>query len=134
LKTVFKSTRFELGKREESNPLLATLASALSEVSNFTLNARVSGPPDNYNVEVSSDLGDRIKNSIGSQLQKYTSKFEKDLSSAVFQKVEGPMQGAKDSVGDFGGIGRELQNRPSQMTGLQSPKSPQKLPGGFKIF
>jgi uncharacterized protein (TIGR03545 family) len=130
----FKSTRFEMGKKEESNPLLAAVASALSDVSSFRVKAKVSGPIENVQVEVSSDLDDQIKKAVGSQLQKYASKFEKDLSSAVWQKVGGPLQGAKGSLGDLDGIGKELQNRLRQMTGLQSTKTPQKLPGGLKLF
>jgi hypothetical protein len=125
---------FELGKKEESNPLLAAVASALSDVPSFRVKAKVSGPIENYQVEVSSDLDDQIKKAVSSQLQKYASKFEKDLSSAVLQKVGGPLQGAKGSLGDLDGIGKELQNRLRQMTGLQSTKTPQKLPGGLKLF
>jgi hypothetical protein len=44
------------------------------------------------------------------------------------------MQGAKGSLGDFGSIGKELQDRLHQITGLQSAKTPQKLPGVFKLF
>jgi hypothetical protein len=94
----------------------------------------VSGPIENYQVEVSSDLDDQIKKAVSSQLQKYASKFEKDLSSAVLQKVGGPLQGAKGSLGDLDSIGKELQSRLRQMTGLQSTKTPQKLPGGLKLF
>jgi len=67
-------------------------------------------------------------------LQKYASNFDKELSSAVFQKVGGPMQESKGSLGDFGSIGKELQDRLRQMTGLQSAKAPSKLPGVFKLF
>jgi uncharacterized protein (TIGR03545 family) len=134
LTATFKSTRFELGKKEESNPLLAAVASALSDVSSFRVKAKVSGPIENYQVEVSSDLDDQIKKGVSSQLQKYASKFEKDLSSAVLQKVGGPLQGAKGSLGDLDSIGKELQNRLRQITGLQSAKTPQKLPGGLKLF
>jgi hypothetical protein len=67
-------------------------------------------------------------------LQKYASNFDKELSSAVFQKVGGPMQGAKSSLGDLGSIGKELQDRLRQMTGLQSAKTPPKLSGVFKLF
>jgi uncharacterized protein (TIGR03545 family) len=134
LTAAFKSTRFELGKKDESNPLLAAVASALSDVSSFRVKAKVSGPIENYKVEVSSDLDDQIKRAVSSQLQKYASKFEKDLSSAVLQKVGGPLQGAKGSLGDLDSIGKELQNRLRQMSGLQSTKTPQKLPGGLKLF
>jgi len=44
------------------------------------------------------------------------------------------MQGAKSSLGDLGSIGKELQDRLRQMTGLQSAKTPPKLPGVFKLF
>jgi uncharacterized protein (TIGR03545 family) len=134
LTATLKSTRLEMGKKDESNPLLAALASGLSNVSSFTIKAKVSGPLDNYQVEVSSDLGDQVKNAVTSQLQKYASGFDKELSSAVFQKVGGPMQEAKGSLGDFGSIGKELQDRLRQITGLQSAKTPQKLPGAFKLF
>jgi uncharacterized protein (TIGR03545 family) len=111
LTATFKSTRFEMGKKGESNPLVAALASGMSNISGFTIKAKVSGPLDNYRLEVSSDLGDQVKNAVTSQLQKYASNFDKELSSAVFQKVGGPMQESKGSLRDFGSIGKELQDR-----------------------
>jgi uncharacterized protein (TIGR03545 family) len=134
LTATFKSTRFQLGKKDESNPLLAAVASALSDVSSFMVKAKVSGPLENYRVDVSSDLDDQIRKAVSSQLQKYASKFEKDLSAAVWQKVGAPLQGAKGSLGDLDGIGKELQNRLRQMTGLQSTKTSPTLPGGLKLF
>jgi len=44
------------------------------------------------------------------------------------------MQESKGSLGDFGSIGKELQDRLRQMTGLQSAKTPPKLSGVFKLF
>ena len=44
------------------------------------------------------------------------------------------MQESKGSLGDFGSIGKELQDRLRQMTGLQSVKTPPKLSGVFKLF
>jgi len=44
------------------------------------------------------------------------------------------MQESKGSLGDFRSIGKELQDRLRQMTGLQSAKAPQKLSGPFKLF
>ncbi len=133
LTTTLKSTRFELGKKGESTPWQAAMGSALEGISNFSVKAKVSGPLDHYQVEVSSDLWDQIKNAVQSQLQKYAANFEKELSSKVFSKVGSPIQGAKASLGGFGVIQKEIENRLRQLTGLQSKEIFQKLPGGVKF-
>jgi hypothetical protein len=113
---------------------MSAVSSALSDISNFSIKAKVNGPLENYRLEVSSDLTDQVQNALQSQLRKFTSQFEGELSSAVLAKVGPPLQGAKSGLGGMDGIQKELEKRLQQLTGLQSKKGPQQtLPGGFRL-
>lgn len=134
LKVTLNSTQLELPKKEGANPVMSAVSSALSDISNFSIKAKVNGPLENYRLEVSSDLTDQVRNALQSQLRKFTSQFEGELSSAVLAKVGPPLQGAKSGLGGMDGIQKELEKRLQQLTGLQSKKGPQQtLPGGFRL-
>lgn len=133
LTATLKGTRFELGKKGESTPWQAAMVSALGGISGFSVKAKVNGPLDHYQVDVSSDLGDQIKNAVQSQLQKYAATFEKELSSRILAKTGGEIQDVKNSLGGMDLIQKEVESRLRQLTGLQTKGTPPKLPGGVKL-
>lgn len=129
-----QSTRLTLPKKDDANLLMKAIAAALADISHFSLQAKISGPLENSQVEVSSDLSDKLGKALQSQLQKVSAEFERELSSAVLAKVGGPLQGTKGSLAGLEAIPKELESRFQEMTGLQSKRGPQpRLPGGIGL-
>jgi uncharacterized protein (TIGR03545 family) len=128
-----QSTRFAIGKKQEGNLLLSAVSAGLSNISQFTIQTNVSGPLDNYKIDISSDLDDQIKKAVQTQVQKYAVEFEKELTSAVQNKVKAPLQDAQGNLGGLQAIQKELENRLRQLGGLKAQGVPQKIPGGLKL-
>jgi len=51
-------------------------------------------------------------------VQKQAEKLEKELKRAIFAKVGGPLDQAKDSLSGFNAIGNELTSRLNMGSGL----------------
>jgi len=95
------------------------ISSALTGVSTVGVKARITGPADNYQVQISSNLDDILKDAAGKIIKDQVSQFENRLRAAISDKLSGPLQEAKGSLGGFEGIGKELESRISQLTGIQ---------------
>jgi uncharacterized protein (TIGR03545 family) len=110
------------------------VSSALSGVSSVGVNARIKGPTDNYQMQISSNLDDILKNAVGSILKDQAAQFENKLRAAISDKVSGPLQEAKGSLGGFESLGSEVENRISQLTGIQGAGIQKQSPlGGFQL-
>ncbi|MFH1976779.1 MAG: TIGR03545 family protein [Pseudomonadota bacterium] len=110
------------------------ISSALSGVSTVGVKARITGPSDNYQVQISSNLDEILKNAVGSIIKDQVALFENKLRAAISDRVSGPLQEAKESLGGFESLGGELESRISQLTGMQgggAQKQPQL--GGFQL-
>ncbi len=110
------------------------VSSALSGVSTVGVKASITGPTDNYQTQISSNLDDILKNAVGSIIKDQVAQFENKLRAAISDKVSGPLQEAKGSLGGFEGLGEEVENRISQLTGMQSGGVQKQSPlGGFQL-
>lgn len=110
------------------------ISSALSGVSTVGVKARITGPSDNYQAQISSNLDEILKNAVGSIIKDQVALFENKLRAAISDRVSGPLQEAKGSLGGFESLGGELESRISQLTGMQgggAQKQPQL--GGFQL-
>jgi uncharacterized protein (TIGR03545 family) len=122
------------GGPETSSGFGKAVSSALSGVSEIGLKAMISGPVDNYEMQISSNLDDILKNAVGSAVKDQISTFENKLRAAVSEKVNGPLHDAKGSFGGFEGLGKELESRISQLTGMQGAGVQKQSPlGGFQL-
>jgi len=128
-----QSTHFAIGKKQEGNLLLNAVAAGLSSISQFTIQAKISGPLDHFEIDLFSDLDDQVKRAVQTQVQKYAAEFEKELTSAFLTKVKAPLQDARGNLGGLQSIQKELENRLRQLGGLQTQRVPQKIPGGLKL-
>jgi uncharacterized protein (TIGR03545 family) len=110
------------------------VSSALSGVSTVGVKARITGPTDNYQMQISSNLDDILKNAVGSIIKDQVAQFENKLLAAISGKVSGPLQEAKGSLGGFEVLGGEVESRISQLTGIQGGGVQKQSPlGDFQL-
>ncbi len=134
------------GKQGESNRLTKALSSAIGGVRALDVEADVIGTLENYDVRIRSGLDKVLEQAAGRLVKNLSADLQKDLSTAISSKVDGPL---KDLTQDFGGlqaINSDLAKRLTQgndvLGGLVkqsvAPKAlpkelPKELPGGFKL-
>ncbi len=129
-----QGVRFSAGGADAQSGLGKAVSSALSGVSTVGVKARITGPVDNYQMQISSNLDDILKNAVGSIIKDQVAQFENKLRAAISDKVSGPLQEAKGSLGGFAGLGGEVESRISQLTGIQGGGvQKQSQLGGFQL-
>jgi uncharacterized protein (TIGR03545 family) len=128
-----KSTKLEVNTPAESGPVGRAISSTLTGVSSFSLNAKVSGNLDDYTMQLSSDLDRVLKDSVSAQLKDQIAKLEQELRADISERVSGPIEQAKSSLGDFAPLGDELEKRLQDIISLQKEAIFKKPSGGLPI-
>jgi len=107
-----KSAELEVGGSDGGdNALLKALKSALADVDHFSLTARMTGPLNDYDIQVTSDLDRVLKQALGRQLEKLTADFKGQLRDGIMQKVKNPLAEANGSMSGFDDITKEIGSR-----------------------
>ena len=106
-----ESARLTTAIKAAEAPYAALLNSALDSVKQLNASATVNGSLDNYPIDVSSDLDRILQNAMENFLRQQTQRLEGALTQAVNEKVNAPMQSARQSVTGFEAIGTELRQR-----------------------
>lgn len=106
-----KSVQMTMGKKAEAGPIAAAMADALGGIKAFRVGAEVSGTPDQYNINLTSDMDHVLKNAVGRQVQTQLDRFQRDLQTAVMEKVKEPLGSLGTDMSGLDGIGRELTDR-----------------------
>jgi uncharacterized protein (TIGR03545 family) len=130
---VLKSAKLEVKNSVESGPVVKAISSTLTGVSSFSLVAKVSGNLDDYTMKLSSDLDRVLKDSISAQLKSQIAKLEQELRADISERVSGPIQQAKSSLGDFAPLGEELEKRLQDFISLQKEALFKKSSGALPI-
>jgi len=128
-----KSTKLEVNTPAESGPVVRAISSTLTGVSSFSLNAKVSGNLDDYTMQLSSDLDRVLKDSVSAQLKDQIAKLEQELRADIAERLSGPIEQAKKSLGDFAPLGDELEKRLQDFISLQKEAIFKKPSGGLPI-
>lgn len=128
-----KSAKLEVNTPAESGPVGRAISSTLTGVSSFSLNAKVSGNLDDYTMQLSSDLDRVLKDSVSAQLKDQIAKLEQELRADISERVSGPIEQAKSSLGDFAPLGDELEKRLQDFISLQREAIFKKPSGGLPI-
>ncbi|MBW2023118.1 MAG: hypothetical protein JRI51_09740, partial [Deltaproteobacteria bacterium] len=92
--------------------------SALKNISNFIVNAKVIGTLEEYDIKLSSDLDGVLKKSAGKIIAKQTEQLRQKLSKAIMDKVNGPLSDTAGSLSGLNGIQQELSKRLNLGSGL----------------
>ena len=129
------------GRPDDTNPLTQALTSAVSGISELSLQMGISGTLDQYDIQVSSDLDRILQNAAGKMVKELAGRFGADLQATISAKIAEPMKELQGSLGGFKGIAGDLTNRLGQhndvLNSLLEKNLPSKslkdLPGGFKL-
>ena len=99
------------------------LKTALSEISDFRIQADVKGTLDNYNMKLSSTIGQNLKNAMNKVVSSQTAKLKDDLRKRIMAKVDKPIENLKQEYAGLDSIHKELNSRlkiGSDLTGMLS--------------
>ena len=111
---VFKN----LFQAPDFNDFAQAMASVLSNISQFTVNADLNGTLGDYDIQVTSDLDRVLKSAANKVVQKQAAALEKELKKAISAKVGGPLEQTKGSLSGLDAIGNELSTRLNLGNGL----------------
>lgn len=128
-----KSVDIATGGADAQNALQKGIASALSGVKGFNIEADVTGTLDDYDMKISSDLDRVLKDSVGKAVNEQAAELEKRLKAEVMEQVDGPMKELKDSLSGLDAIDGQVKELTGQMTGLLTEAGKKAAPGGFKL-
>ena len=147
------SLKLVAGRGGDSNPLTQSLSSAVSGISDLSIQVQVTGTLEHYNVEIRSDLDHILQDAAGKMVKDLGAKFGKELQAAILAKVSGPLKSLNGEFGGLSGIGGDLTKRLTQENDLlqvllvktlsqkgilkkdlpESDLLKKSLPGGFKL-
>jgi len=129
------------GKDGDTNPLTKALSSAVTDISQLSLQAEVKGTLEQQDVTLSSDLDRILQNAAGKMVNELAAKFGAELQSAISAKIAQPMQDLKSNLSGLNKIAEDLTERLTQendvLKSLLEKSLPIKglkgLPGGLKL-
>jgi uncharacterized protein (TIGR03545 family) len=93
------------------NPLSKAMADTLSDVKGFSLEASITGTPEDYKIGLTSDLDRILKDAVGQQVRKQAAQFEQKLTEAVHRKVDPRLKELESRLGTFDPLVGELTSR-----------------------
>ena len=135
LKSTISSAELTVPETADTTRVYSSVASAFSRVDNFSLQAFLKGTPQEYTLNLNSDLEKVVSGALQKVAADLAKQFEQDLGAALQAKIDAPLSALKDDVGSLGGIEQELTGRidladtllkkaafsPSQKGGLKLP-------------
>ena len=127
----FHSASFSVKGEQSGSAIINAIFSALRNVRDFIVNAKVSGTIQDYDIQLSSDLDGILKKSVGKIIAKQTQQLRQKLSQAIMAKANGPLSDAEGGLSGLGGIDKELSKRLKLGSGLLGNLG---KPGGKKGF
>ena len=128
-----QSVEIATGSQDEAGGLVKAMASAVSDIKEFGVEANISGTLKAYDLQLSSDLDRVLKEAVRKQVEAQVTRLEKELQSAISEKVSEPMADIKASLGGLSAMSSELTARLNLGNELlkgtkQSSRSGLKLP------
>jgi len=111
IQVTMDSVELEENNNTGGNQLQQALHTALTSVSTFSVNARVTGQLDDYKIQMTSDLDKVLKNAVGRQMKTLTDKFKNKLRAGISDKIKGPMADTTGSMSGLDSITQEISSR-----------------------
>jgi len=111
LSSSFRSVQMASSVKAGGSAVAAAIASALSDIKGFRLGAEISGTREQYDLKLSSDLDQVLKDVVGKQLQARAARLQAELLAAVTEKVKGPLGEATAGLAGMDGLIKELASR-----------------------
>ena len=107
----FRSVRLFAGLEKSAGVLTQTVARSLSGISNFVVEAQITGRPGDFDTDITSDLDKIIKGALGNAVDEQTAVFKKEINAAVREKVKGPIKDLKARHEEMGPSGDSIDER-----------------------
>lgn len=111
LKADFSAVEFVSTAGEASSAMAGVMRSALGGVKRFSLKADITGTPEDYTVDVSSDLDQALKSAVGHLVKAEAAKLSSELNQQIGAQLKGPLTQTRSAMADLGGIETELGKR-----------------------
>ncbi|MDL1963893.1 MAG: TIGR03545 family protein [Deltaproteobacteria bacterium] len=108
---VLKSVNMGTPNEEDTNSLMKALFSVISDIKAFDLKSEISGTIQDYDLKLSSNLDNVLKDAVKKQVKAQAVQFEKRLLLVIQEKVGGSMADLETTIGGLGSIGSELMAR-----------------------
>jgi uncharacterized protein (TIGR03545 family) len=135
MKGTVSSAKLTVPETADTSRISSSVSSAFSRVDTFSLQAFLKGTPQEYTLNLNSDLEKVVSGALQQVAADLTKQFEQDLSTALQAKINAPLKALDDDMGSLGGIEKELTGRknfadtllkkaafsPSQKGGLKLP-------------
>ena len=106
-----KSVEIATVSQDDARGLVKATASAVSDIKEFSVKANISGTLDAYDLQISSDLDRVLEDVVGKQIEAQVTRLERELQSAISEKVNEPIADMKASLDGLGAISSELTAR-----------------------
>ncbi|MBW2330415.1 MAG: TIGR03545 family protein, partial [Deltaproteobacteria bacterium] len=106
-----QSVEIATRSQDEAGGLVKAMALAVSDIKKFGVEANISGTLKAYDLQLSSDLDRVLKEAVRKQVEAQVTRLEKELQSAISEKVSEPMADIKASLGGLSAISSELTAR-----------------------
>jgi uncharacterized protein (TIGR03545 family) len=111
INAAFKAINLSSTPPEGAGPVVKAMNSALTGIKRLNAQININGTIEDYQINVKSDLDRILQSAAGNLIQKEIKKFDTKLKKAVLGKTNGPLNGAKQSLGGLSGIEGELNKR-----------------------
>jgi len=126
------------GSQHDARPLTQSLRKAISDISQLSVKADVTGTIEQYDVVLQSDLDEIVQKAAGKMVNDVAAQFKQDLEVALMKKTKAPIRNLQENLGSLGSIGGDLTNRLAENNSVLQdllkkgvPKSI--LPDGLKL-
>lgn len=135
LKGSVSSAKLTVADTADTSRFSSAVSSAFSGIDSFSLQASLKGTPQEYTMNLKSDLEKVVSGALQQAVADLTKQFEGDLRTALQTKIETPLNSLQSDVSSLDTIEKELTGRknladtllkkavptPSQKGGLKLP-------------
>lgn len=106
-----RMTNVRFAAPTDQGKLQQALSQALKEVTAFTIDGAASGPLDDYDLAVSSDLDTILKKALQKATAELTADFDKKLRAAVNEKTGAAFSATDTDLGGITGLDADLAQK-----------------------
>ena len=135
LKGSVSSAKLTVVETADTSRIYSAVSSAFSGIDTFSLEASLKGSPQDYTLNLNSDLEKVLSGALQKAVTNLTKQFEGDLRTALQTKIETPLSSLQSDVSSLSTVEQELTGRidfadtllkkavisPSQKGGLKLP-------------
>ena len=119
LNAAFKTVKLGAELKDSAGELEKILLAALADVHRFTLTAQLQGSPQDYDVDLHSDLDELLRAAMNKQFRARVDKFVAEVKAQLDAKMQDARRELDAKLGDLKGIGGIIDQRRAQADDAQ---------------